>query len=99
MTPRERALKKKYGITVADYDRMLEAQNGVCWICKRPPKTRRLAVDHDHKKKGRESVRALLCHRCNRGLRWFSDSPERLTTAAEYLRQYEAKVQHINCSV
>ncbi len=87
MTPRERNLKKKYGITVVEYDSMLKAQCYVCWICRRPPKIRRLAVDHDHKKKGKESCRGLLCHRCNRGIQWFSDRPELLERAALYLRQ------------
>lgn len=87
MTPRERNLKTKYGITIAEYDTMLESQCYVCWICRHPPKVRRLAVDHDHKKKGKESVRGLLCWRCNKGLQCFSDRPELLERAALYLHQ------------
>jgi hypothetical protein len=34
----------------------------------------------------RRSVRGLVCHRCNRGLQMFSDSPERLLAAAEYVQ-------------
>lgn len=52
----DKRLQKTYGITLADYDRMLKEQNGGCWICGKPPKgNKRLHVDHDHKK-GREKV-------------------------------------------
>jgi hypothetical protein len=49
-------------MTVEQYDRMFKAQKGVCAICGRPPKTVRLAVDHNHKT---GKVRGLLCFRCN----------------------------------
>ncbi|KKM07229.1 hypothetical protein LCGC14_1736070 [marine sediment metagenome] len=75
-------LQRKYGITLADYDRMLKKQHGGCAICGRAPKTRRLDIDHDHKT---GKVRGALCHRCNRGLAWYSDSPALLRSAAKYL--------------
>lgn len=56
-------LKSLYGIALREYKRLLKAQKGVCAVCQRPPKTRKLAVDHDHKTK---KVRGLLCHICNR---------------------------------
>lgn len=56
-------LKKKYGITIAQYDKMFALQGGVCAICHHPPKSVRLAVEHDHKTK---RVRGLSCHHCNR---------------------------------
>ena len=52
----------KYGITAEQYNKMLAEQNGVCAICGRPPKTKRLHVDHDHKT---GKIRALLCMMCN----------------------------------
>lgn len=52
-------------VSDADYEAMLTAQGGGCAICHRPPKTRRLHIDHDHKTL---TVRGLLCHRCNRNL-------------------------------
>ncbi len=73
---------RKYGITNRQYDLMLNLQRGGCWICRRPPAKRRLAVDHCHKT-GR--VRGLLCFRCNRGVRWFDENPGRLRRAAAYL--------------
>ena len=76
-------LQRLYGITLADYNRMLKAQGGGCAICgRKPSKTRRLDVDHSHKT---GKVRGALCHRCNRGLTWYSDSPALLRKAADYL--------------
>ena len=71
MSPQEKArayrLKRLYGITVVQYDRMFDLQGGKCFVCMWKPteKSRRLCVDHDHKD-GR--VRGLLCYRCNKRL-------------------------------
>lgn len=54
----------QFGITVEQYDAMLKRQGGVCAICGRPPKKKRLAVEHDHGPTKR--VRGLACHQCNR---------------------------------
>src|SRR3990172_883160 len=45
---RRGALKKKYGLSIEAYERMLLAQQGRCAICLGLPKKNRLAVDHDH---------------------------------------------------
>jgi len=52
-----------------------------CWICGRPPKTRRLHIDHDHRT---GKVRGLLCHSCNRRL-WTGATPAWLRDAMAYL--------------
>ena len=59
------ALKRRYGITPEQYDKMLERQGGGCAVCGKAPKpgARRLAVDHDHSTK---VVRGLLCFTCNK---------------------------------
>ena len=82
---RRASLKIRYGLTVEEYDAMLSASEGGCWICGYMPKPggRRLSVDHDHKKPKR--IRGLLCHMCNRGIAHFRDSPDRLNSAAHYL--------------
>lgn len=78
---------KQLGVNDAEYAVMFIAQDGVCAICHRPPKTKRLHVDHDHRGTGR--VRALLCFRCNRSLPYWA-TPEWLRDAADYLERYAA---------
>lgn len=46
---RDKYLRRNYGITVEEYEKMLKVNDGGCWICGSKPKTRSLAVDHDHK--------------------------------------------------
>ena len=73
----------KFGITLADYDKMLNNQNGVCAICGKVNLTRRrLAVDHNHKT---GKVRGLLCGKCNKAIGLFEDNPEILGKAIKYL--------------
>lgn len=89
MRIRESALKRMYGITVADYDRMYAEQGGTCAICRQPEKLVRrgvlqeLSVDHCHAT-GR--VRGLLCHDCNLGIGKLGEDSDRITAAAEYVR-------------
>jgi hypothetical protein len=83
------ALRRKYGISMEEYDRILFAQKEKCAICRRrPEKERRLAVDHDH---ATGKVRGLLCGKCNMGLGYFDDTAERLDAAAAYLRPAAGK--------
>lgn len=61
----EAMVAKTYGITGDDYATLLKRQGGKCAICRARPKSKRLAVDHDHKT---GAVRGLLCSRCNHDL-------------------------------
>lgn len=82
---RKSLLKRKYGMTPDDFDRMVVGQSGVCALCKRVPTGKKgLVVDHDHKT-GR--VRGLLCSLCNWMLGCSQDSPEVLRRAADYLHE------------
>jgi len=82
---REEHLQRRYGISSLVYEKMLADQNGVCWICKRPPKKRRLSVDHCHTT---GKVRGLLCWNCNyRLLPTGRDNPEIFQRAADYLNK------------
>jgi len=83
----DRYLRRTYGITVTEYEQILHLQDGTCYICRRATgKTRRLSVDHDHKKgNGRHSIRGLLCRPCNNFLGHFRDNPEIFARAIDYL--------------
>lgn len=89
---RERMLKKNYGVTVEQYDQMLEQQNGVCAICGKPESRsangglgmRPLSVDHCH---GSLKIRGLLCSHCNTALGLLNDDIGLFEKAIEYLKR------------
>lgn len=84
----ESDLMKNYGITLNEYNHMLEEQQGCCACCGRHKSEfkRRLHVDHNHTT---GQVRALLCTRCNPGLGYFEDSIEKLEMAITYLKKFK----------
>ncbi len=85
---RERAghLMRKFGMTIEQYDTMLEAQGGGCFICGRPPRNDiSLHVDHDH---ATGKVRGILCFCCNNALADFQENPELLKKAASYVSSH-----------
>lgn len=85
-------MKKRYGITLAEYEEMLAAQGGGCAICggqetaahKTTQLKRRLAVDHCHVTK---KVRGILCTSCNTVLGNAKDDIDILLKAVEYLQR------------
>jgi hypothetical protein len=80
---RKSHLKRKYGLTLEQYDAMLAAQGGVCAICHEArPVERTLHVDHDHTT---GAIRGLLCFTCNNALGDFRESRELFEAAAAYL--------------
>lgn len=81
---RKHRLQSKYGITPEDYDKMLEAQRGVCAICRNKPGKTRFPVDHNHET---GKIRGLLCTPCNLALGGLNDSHETLVAAEIYLSQ------------
>jgi hypothetical protein len=80
--------RKRYGVSLEEYEEMLRAQDGRCAICGDPPGKRRLAIDHCHET-GR--VRGLLCVRCNTLIGQADDSVERLRQAVLYLRRHRVE--------
>ena len=84
---REKRLMRQYGITQADYRKILASQNHRCAICgtRKPGREdRHFKVDHDHKT-GR--IRGLLCHLCNVGLGSFRDDLRIVLQVIRYLRK------------
>ena len=83
---RKAQFKKKYKITLEDYNRILEEQRKVCKICGglQIVKNRKyLYVDHDHKTL---KVRGLLCSNCNNLLGCAKDDIKILQSAINYLK-------------
>jgi DNA-directed RNA polymerase subunit RPC12/RpoP len=75
---------KDHGITEEYYQRLLEFQLGRCAICGNKPRSKRLAVDHNHIT---GSIRGLLCKNCNyRILGGVRDSVVTLQIAINYLK-------------
>lgn len=90
-------LWRTYGITLVEYEALLDSQNGVCAIC-RSPRPYNLAVDHDHAlesaliaagvtpiEAARRSIRGLICKRENGLLRDVRDDAGILFAAAYYI--------------
>ena len=86
----ERYLRRSYGITLTEYERLLEKQHHRCAICGGEgflmDKNRhriKLVVDHNH---STGEVRGLLCHNCNRALGLLHDDENSLRKALSYLQ-------------
>lgn len=83
-------LKKAYGITLDQYNEMLNKQDGKCMIClvdnnsfyKKKP--RAFAVDHCHTT---GKIRGLLCNDCNVGIGLLKDNIDLLNNAIKYLNK------------
>ena len=72
---------KGISITLLEYRRLYQLQEGKCSICNTSPKGN-LSVDHNHQT---GKVRGLLCSQCNLGLGIFQDNPNLLLKATAYL--------------
>ena len=82
-TRRARDLRKKYGITQEDWDRMFTDQNGKCGICPADLTTvKKICVDHCH---STGVIRGLLCWECNLAIGQFKDDISLLMSAIKYL--------------
>lgn len=96
---RNSRLLRAYGIDLADYGRILAVQDGRCAICGQvlahnDNAGRRPEVDHDHRLKGKQSVRGILCGGryagCNRKIGRI-DRPEWLRAVVAYLENPPAR--------
>ena len=85
---KDKNLRRNYGISLADYINMLEAQNGRCKICRTdvPGGIGAFHVDHCHTS---NKVRGLLCHQCNVGIGNFKDNISTLASAILYLSEHQ----------
>lgn len=77
---------RKFSLTRADVEKMLERQDGKCEICRKPIASidgRGTHIDHCH---ATGKVRGILCRNCNVGIGYFNDNIESLRNAIEYLQ-------------
>jgi len=85
-------LKRKFGITIVDFNKLIKKQNNKCAICGkkesvidyRTKKVYALSVDHNHKT---GKVRELLCTRCNNLLGRCQDDINLLKKVIRYLKR------------
>lgn len=71
---------KKYGLTIAEADRMWASPCSICGFFE----AGEMVIDHCHDSGG---VRGTLCHPCNVSIGHFRDDPDLLERAAQYLRR------------
>jgi len=87
---RRRALAKEIGISPdiieEHYKKYFMKQQAHCAICGKI--TEKLCIDHDHNKTGKESLRGLLCKKCNVGICWFDDNADFCKNASSYLEKF-----------
>jgi hypothetical protein len=76
-------LKRKYGITLEEYDRLMAMPCGICGIT--ATDGARIVLDHCH---DTGKVRGPLCQACNTGIGKLGDDPAQLRVAAEYLERH-----------
>jgi len=75
-------LVRKYGVGASEIAELIEAQRGMCAVCRERPASQ---VDHDHQT-GR--VRGVLCGGCNAGLGQLKEDPEIIRRAIAYLNRW-----------
>ena len=87
-TKRKSQRLRKYGLTLQEFNAMMESQSGACAICGHSDMSTPNffpVVDHCHSS---GKVRGILCMACNMGLGKFKDDPSRLLSAASYLKSH-----------
>lgn len=87
---RRASLKRLYGISLEDYDRMLQEQNNACAICNTTDtsgcKGGKFHVDHCHNSK---KIRQLLCSKCNCAIGLLNEDPLLFDAAKKYLERHD----------
>jgi len=90
---KSKALFKKYGITLIQYNDMRVAQNFSCSICKKQEKGKSLSVDHCHKT---GNIRGLLCSNCNTAIGLLMDDCSIIDSASAYVSKHMGNKEYVN---
>jgi hypothetical protein len=97
-TPKPPTLKR-YGLSLEEWQEIVDRQEGVCAICRKLPKTGRLCIDHEHIKGWKKlppqqrklAVRGLLCFFCNSRYCSRGITIEKAENMAQYLKNYRSR--------
>lgn len=92
-TVQKNNLKNNFGLTLEQYNEILEKQNYCCAICQRHQSEydKNFAVDHsnsDNEFVSKGSIRGLLCTDCNLNLVSYRVDPNIFERAAKYVKQF-----------
>lgn len=81
-------LKRKYGMTLEEYEHRFQEQHGLCDICGESQKNlkRQLHVDHNHTT---GNPRGLLCSNCNHSVGCFERDPLFFDKIKKYLEKWK----------
>lgn len=81
-------IKRTYGISIEEKNKIKIKQDFKCWICKDHEKnlTRGLVIDHNHKT---GKIRGLLCQLCNSALGKFKEDRAAILNAVKYLEEFQ----------
>ena len=89
---RKSYLRKKYGITIEQYEAMICEHNNVCVICFRSPRGNgsraKLHIDHCHET---GKIRGLICPNCNTALGMVEDNTNILKRMIEYVERHKSQ--------
>ena len=80
---RDLSLKKRYGISLDDFNALVRSQGECCALCLEPLGDD-MVIDHDHKT---QRIRGVLHNNCNTGIGLFREDPKRLECALRYVRE------------
>ena len=81
---KDSVLKRNYGISLEEYEKMVDEQNNVCYICLESDSVK-LAVDHNHKT---GKVRKLLCRKCNTAIGLLKEDITIVENVLKYIKHF-----------
>lgn len=93
---------RRYGLTIAQFDAMLTAQDSQCAICQtRDPGGQGWHVDHDHrccntrKTSCGRCIRGILCSRCNIAIGNLRDNEIIIQAALDYVIMHRSRLESL----